>query len=113
MCEEYRTCWICGIGIYKGFLCREHRKRFIYRKEYGIVTLKPRIKISKGQHELFKIVRGVFSEPTFQEVVFDWYKYRRYDIVVPGKRVIFEADGRQHFEFVKFFDHDRKTFRKR
>jgi len=108
--EKFRTCWVCGEGIKSGFLCAKHRKKYIYYKKYNMVTLRPRRKISKGQNKLFKIVRDVFKEPVLQECVFSWLKYRRYDILVVGKKKIFEADGRQHLEYIPHFHKTKQKF---
>lgn len=109
--KECRTCWVCKKRINLGFLCRKHRKRYIYYKKYNFVALKPRRrKISRGQRRLFLTVRDVFKEPTFMEVIFSFLMCKRFDIVVPGKMKIFEADGRQHDVYVKHFHKSKKNF---
>lgn len=108
--KEHKTCWCCGLVIWSGFLCEKHRKKYLYYKKYNFVALKARRRVSKGQRRLFLAVRSAFKEPAFMEVIFPFLLYRRYDIVVPGKRRIFEADGKQHSVFVKHFHKTKKVF---
>jgi len=113
--KECRTCWVCADGIKSGFLCERHRKKYIYYKKYNMVVLKPRKKVSEGQTMVFRTVRDVvngcvFKEPVFQEIVFPFLLYRRFDIAVPGKKLIIEYDGRQHFQFNKMMHKTKQKF---
>lgn len=105
------TCVICGLLSDKQ-LCKQHRKCYYFVKQYNIWALKARICISIPQTALFRNIRAVFKCPCFQEVTFDWLKYKRFDIVVPDKKLICEVDGKQHFVRVKLFHKTVKEFEK-
>lgn len=105
-------CKPCGT-----LLCGEHRKRFIYKKRYDFVCLKPRRKVSKGQKEIYNHIRQILKRPIYMEVVFPWahaksYSFYRYDIVVHDKKIIVEYDGELHFKYVEFFHKSKENFRK-
>lgn len=102
-------CCCCGLYV-KSFLCPRHRKRYIYYPEHNFIALKPRRKISKGQTRVFKILREIYKKPCFQEVIFPWNLFYRYDIVIPEYKTIIEYDGRQHFAYVAFFHKDKEDF---
>jgi len=102
-------CVICGLKCRK-HLCKKHRRAFRFVKKYGFFALKPKLKISEPQRELYLNTRGIFRKPTFQEVTFDFYHYSRYDIVVPDHRLILEYDGEQHFKFIKMFHKSKGGF---
>jgi very-short-patch-repair endonuclease len=66
--------------------------------------------VSHPQDALFKNVRDLFKKPTYQEVIFEFNIFRRYDIVVPDLKLEIEYDGPQHFKFNKFFHHTKSEF---
>ena len=77
--------------------------------------------MSKGEEKILTILRrGVKAgliRNLKREVVFKGLNYKgaplRYDIAFEGSKglILLEVDGRQHFEYVKFFHKKYSTFR--
>lgn len=109
--NEMHSCVICGHRGCRA-LCAIHRKQYRYVKKYGIFALQPRKGVSEPQTALFKVIRAMFKEPVYQEVIFDWNMYHRYDIIVPDHKLCVEYDGEQHFKFVKLFHKTKEGFNK-
>ena len=59
------------------------------------------------------MVRDEFRKPTFQEVVFPWNLFFRYDIGVPDIKLIVEYDSKLHFEYNEHFHKTKKNFKRR
>ena len=99
---ECGKCVACGQFCEKT-LCGNHVKNFRFVSKYGFYALKQHKNISKGQNILFHVIRGLFKKSTYQEVIFEFNLFRRYDIVVPDLKLEIEFDGEQHFKFNKLF----------
>ena len=108
--DEIGKCIICGVQWPKP-LCTMHAKYFRFVRKYGFYALKPHKKVSHPQDALYKNIKAVFRKPTFQEVIFEWNLFRRYDIVIPDLKLEIEYDGEQHFKFNKHFYHDKEDFK--
>lgn len=102
-------CIVCGVYNNRS-LCKNHKKCYRFIKNYGFYALKPHKEISRPQDALFHNIRDIFKKPTFQEVIFEFNLFRRYDIVVPDLKLEVEFDGPQHFKFNKFFHHTKAEF---
>lgn len=107
--NEIKKCVVCGVD-YNQPLCKKHRKYYRFVKRYGFFALKPKKRISKPQTRLFLNIRNLFKFPTYQEVIFEFNIFRRYDIVVPDLKLILEYDGKQHFVFNKLFHKTKERF---
>lgn len=104
-------CCICG-GFSKKNLCMRCIKRYTRYAKYKIFKLKAYKKTTKSQNKLYSQLKLAFNKKhvLVQEVVFDWYPFKRYDIVDLTAKVIYEYDGIQHFKFIKFFHKSRQEF---
>lgn len=113
-----KRCIICKqetVATNKLF-CDRHIGNYVYNYSQDFIHIKLSAIISKIQRKLYVVVRDLYREPTFQEVIFDWAakpegSYFRYDIVVPSKKLICEMDGQQHFKFNKMMHGTRAVFK--
>lgn len=108
---ELNKCRSCGQFIHRTRkLCPQCMKKYSWDRKYKFFRLKPYKRVSKLQKKAFLVIRDFFKLPTLQEVIFDWLPYKRYDIVVEDKKLIFEVDGKQHFKQVKMMHKTKKEF---
>lgn len=102
-------CKVCGHFSTRN-LCRSCVKKFSRINCFSLFRLKPYKRTFKTQQTLYKQIKVLFKKRTFQECVFDWYPFKRYDIAVPELKLIVEYDGIQHFKQIKFFHKNREEF---
>lgn len=107
--NEIGRCVVCGRKSKKP-LCLTHIKYFHFVKRCGFYAINPRHKISKPQTILFLNIRKLFKLPCYQEVIFEFNIYRRYDIVIPKLKLIIEYNGEQHEKYIPFFHKNKKRF---
>lgn len=108
---ELNKCRSCGQFIHRTRkLCPQCMKKYSWDRKYKFFRLKPYKRVSKLQKKAFLAIRDFFKLPTMQEVIFSWLPYKRYDIVIEDKKLIFEIDGKQHFKQVKMMHKTKKEF---
>lgn len=104
-------CKVCGAFSQKN-LCPTCIKKYARIKKYRAYRLKPRKKTTKHQQDLFRTVRKVLNKKykVMQEMCFDWFPHKRYDICVPELNIIIEYNGIQHYRWIKFFHKTKDEF---
>jgi len=111
-------CAVCGWRGCGGVLCsRRCSRRYFYDHQHGLVRLKAiRRSPSQAQRRLYLEVRKwVLGQDVAQEVVFPWSigpsgAGYRYDIAVPGLKLLVEYDSGLHRTFNKHFHRTMRGF---
>jgi len=109
-------CEICGRESGDIMLCPAHRKTHIIVAE-NIILRRSTRSLSKPEKLILKILKEE-NIKAIPEVYFPWCREGMFrprlpfDIYLPDKNIIIEYDGKQHFQFVKFFHKTKLSYRK-
>ena len=95
-------------------LCSRCAKRWMFNPEFGIYCLRPRAKAKfRSQRRLAEFCKEISPEVVLQEVAFpglksDKDKLLRFDIAVPGLKILIEYHGCDGF--VPFVHHRKSAW---